>query len=239
MGPIGSRSEGRQIEVSEIAVDPQDPNLLLLGLSVGYVQSNDGGVTAYDCLHSGAGAGPARREPSPVKVVRGGAIQINPVSPNLIYLRNSLMKGTELYRTEDGGRHWNALAKAPNRFIRTLVAHPTNPQVLYATTEPGIYVTQDAGASWVPLQSGKAPQSTGGFTIPYYFNGTAFKSVATVVHENEPLIVDPTTVTCCMEPLACVSWSACDESDPPWTHFDHNALTCGKTEIGQQRFLCC
>jgi hypothetical protein len=119
------------------------------------------------------------------------------------------------------------------------VAHPTNPQVLYATTEPGIYVTQDAGASWVPLQSGKAPQSTGGFTIPYYFNGTAFNSVATVVHENEPLIVDPTTVTCCMEPLACVSWSACDESDPPWTHFDHNALTCGKTEIGQQRFLCC
>jgi photosystem II stability/assembly factor-like uncharacterized protein len=193
VGVRGDTLESRQTDVNEIAVDPDDSNLLILGLSVGYVQSNDGGVTGYDCLHSGAGAGPARRETSVVKVVRPGSIQIIPISPNSIYLRNGLMKGTELYRTDDGGRHWNALPRVPNRFIQTLVAHPTDPQILYATTESGIYVTQDAGASWVSLESGNAPHSTGGFTIPYYFNGTAFNSVATVVHEDEPLIVDPTT----------------------------------------------
>ncbi len=193
VGTRGDTVEGREMEVNEIAVDPDDPNAIILGLSTGYVQSNDGGVTAYDCLHSGAGAGAARRGSSPVKVVHPGSIQINATSPNVIYLRNNRMKATELYRTDDGGRRWNALPRVPDRFIQTLVAHPLDPQILYATTESGIYVTENAGASWVRLESGNAPQSTGGFTIPYYFSGTPFNSVATIVHQDEPLIVDPTT----------------------------------------------
>lgn len=189
----GSRTEMKDTEVDEIAVDPQQPGIVIARFGGGFVQSNDGGVTFSDCLRSGVGAGPGQRQPSAVKVVHSGAVQIDPGSPNLIYLRSAAARG-ETYRSADGGRTWDRLGNVPGQlFILTIAAHPANPQVVYATTSNGIYVSSDAGRSWVALASADAPKSTGNAAIPYYFNGTSFNSVMTVVRQDEPMIVDPQT----------------------------------------------
>lgn len=81
----------------------------------------------------------------------------------------------------------------PGSGALTIAVHPANPQVVYASTESNLYVSRDGGESWEIVQAGSAPQPTGGDTIPYNFNGTAFNSVATIVRENEPLVIDPQT----------------------------------------------
>jgi photosystem II stability/assembly factor-like uncharacterized protein len=58
-----------------------------------------------------------------------------------------------LYRTADGGRTWQSIAAAlprewPARVIRE---DPDNPDLLFAGTELGLYVSFDRGAAWHPL----------------------------------------------------------------------------------------
>lgn len=185
--PTDSAINCRDSELSEIVVDPGNPDILYARYSVFDLQSNDGGVHFYGCLGYGTGAGPVTREPLPMKVVRTGSIFVDPALPNLAYFRTR----TGFYRTGDGGKHWTQLAISGVDFVNTLTAHPGSPQILYAATERGMYVSSDAGRTWKALQSADAPKSTGGFTIPSYFNGTAFNSVATVVSEDEPILIDP------------------------------------------------
>jgi sortilin (neurotensin receptor 3) len=190
-----SQIDFRDGAVYDIAVDPLDANLVIANFSGGFAASNDGGANFADCLSLGTGAGPAQRPAAAVKVVHGAGIQISPSAPNVIYLRNhTLSTQNEVYRSADGGHHWNRLANMPgNPAVLSLVAHPTNPRTVYAATDRGIFASSDAGLSWTPVQSADAPKSTGGFTIPSFFNGTAFNSVATVVNENEPFVIDPVT----------------------------------------------
>ena len=190
----GGRSEARATGVDEIDVDPQDAGIVIASFDAGFGQISDGGVTFHDLLYSGEGAGAPARAAGAVRVVHGGSVQINPATPNVIYVRGGGSGRTSLYRTKDGGRRWARLANPGNHpFVLTIVTHPTNTGVLYATTEGGIYVSRDGGTSWIPLQSADAPKATGNVAIPYYFNGTAFNSVATVVRRDEPMVVDPST----------------------------------------------
>lgn len=57
------------------------------------------------------------------------------------------------YRTEDGGRTWQSVvgdlpADGPVKVVRE---DPKNPDLLYAGTEFGLFVSTDRGAHWVPL----------------------------------------------------------------------------------------
>ena len=69
--------------------------------------------------------------------------------------------------------------------------HPGSAQIVYAATENGLSVSRDSGGTWTAVRSGDAPKSAGEITIPSYFNGTAFNSVATYVQEDEPILLDP------------------------------------------------
>jgi hypothetical protein len=125
-----------------------------------------------------------------VKVVDTGAIQIGAALPNVVYFRTRGLHAG-IYRTDDGGRRWTRLATPNGATVLTLATHPQTPSIVYASTEGGLWVSRDSGGSWNPVQSADAPKSTGSFTIPPYFNGTAFNSVVTVVREDEPMLVDP------------------------------------------------
>jgi hypothetical protein len=171
----------------EIAVDPGMPNIVYARFRGFALQSNDGGVEFYDCLGFSGGEGPATRETLPIKVAHPGSIIMDPAMPNLGYLRAE----NALYRTGDSGRHWSKLTIPGVDFVNTIALHPGSPQIVYAATDKGIYVSQDAGRTWTAVQSADAPKTSGGFTIPYYWNGTAFNSVATVVSKDEPVIIDP------------------------------------------------
>ncbi|MBV8818130.1 MAG: hypothetical protein JO022_07215, partial [Acidobacteriaceae bacterium] len=187
----GSYTDMHNTEVWEVEVDPQNPNVVIANFSGGFTQSNDGGVTFFDCLRMGTGAGPASRDPLPVRVVHANGGRINPTFPNVLYVREHATHAA--YRSEDGGRRWTRLAIPGGGPVLSIAAHPANAKVVYAAGSSGIFVSQNAGNTWTQLQAGQGPKSTGGFTIPHYFNGTAFNSVATVVHEDEPIVVDPVT----------------------------------------------
>lgn len=61
------------------------------------------------------------------------------------------------YRTDDGGRTWQSIVGnlPPDEPMRLVREDPDNPDVLYAGTEHGLWISLDRGARWSPL--GKLP----------------------------------------------------------------------------------
>ena len=59
-----------------------------------------------------------------------------------------------LYRTRDYGKTWQAIVQGipSSCFLRVVREDPTQPSLLYAGTEFGIYISFDAGDRWQPLQ---------------------------------------------------------------------------------------
>lgn len=189
----GGNIEVRDTECRDIAVDPENPNIVYATFNAMPCESSDGGVHFFGCTGLGKGAGPAQRSSGKAKVIKPGRFQIDPVTPNIAYLRCVESNKDRLYRTTDGGRTWSSLSLPGAGFINTIVETPGKPQTAYAATERGLSVTEDGGKSWKPLASGNAPKSAGGFTIPSVFTGTAFKAVGTVVNTDEPILFDPLT----------------------------------------------
>src|SRR5262249_50401975 len=59
-----------------------------------------------------------------------------------------------VYRTHDGGKHWDPIAKGipDGSFVNVVRADPVRRGLLYAGTEKGVYVSFDDGDDWRPLQ---------------------------------------------------------------------------------------
>ncbi len=59
-----------------------------------------------------------------------------------------------VYVTRDGGRTWRNIVNGipANAFTRVVRQDPADPDLLYAGTETGVFVSFDAGARWQPLQ---------------------------------------------------------------------------------------
>jgi photosystem II stability/assembly factor-like uncharacterized protein len=59
-----------------------------------------------------------------------------------------------IYRTHDFGKTWTLVARgiAEDTFVRTVRQDPVRPQLLYAGTETGVYVSFDDGDDWQSLQ---------------------------------------------------------------------------------------
>jgi photosystem II stability/assembly factor-like uncharacterized protein len=61
-----------------------------------------------------------------------------------------------VYRTEDYGRRWASVASAGQiqESVHILVEDPVTPNLLFAGTDLGVYVSLDRGARWFPLRHG-------------------------------------------------------------------------------------
>ncbi|MCJ7629316.1 MAG: hypothetical protein MUO50_13135, partial [Longimicrobiales bacterium] len=64
-----------------------------------------------------------------------------------------------IYRTEDFGRRWSSLADEDQiwGFVHTLEEDPVTPNLLFAGTEFGLYVSLDRGENWFPWRYGVPP----------------------------------------------------------------------------------
>ena len=64
-----------------------------------------------------------------------------------------------IYRTEDFGRRWSSLADEDQiwGFVHTLEEDPVTPNLLFAGTEFGLYVSLDRGENWFPWRHGVPP----------------------------------------------------------------------------------
>lgn len=63
--------------------------------------------------------------------------------------------GQSVWRSKDMGETWQRLSRGMfmECEVRALVAHPSDPKIIYAGTDSGVYRTKDGGENWTRLDS--------------------------------------------------------------------------------------
>jgi hypothetical protein len=93
-----------------------------------------------------------------------GAIVIDPNSSHSnswIYVAYGGFVNNNVYRSTDFGATWTSVSGTgstalPAVPVYSFAVHPVDPNLLYAGTEIGIFVSQDGGTNWEPTQDGPA-----------------------------------------------------------------------------------
>ena len=171
--------DGQQI--SQMAVDPHDPNRLLVAVAGhpygpnperGIYRSTDGGQTFQKSLYKDDNIG-------------AGDVKIDPSDPNVVYAtlwearegpwENGEWNGTSggIFKSTDGGQTWNQLTGGlPKDIVQSyVVIARSNPQRLFAVVatpdKVELYRSQDAGETWSTATTDSRPKGRiGGGDLP-------------------------------------------------------------------------
>ena len=117
-------------------------------------------------IHYSPDGGQTWNDVSPEDLPEWTTISILEVSPHnqgTVYFAGHRYKladhRTYFYKTTDYGKTWQRITNGirENDFARVIREDPVRPGLLYAGTETGVYVSFDAGASWLPLQRNLPP----------------------------------------------------------------------------------
>ena len=90
-------------------------------------------------------------------------LAIDPTNPNIIYLATGDGDAGDTYcvgvlKSTDGGLTWNPTGLVftvnQTREMRRLIINPSNPQILMAATNGGLYRTTDGGTTWTSVVGG-------------------------------------------------------------------------------------
>jgi photosystem II stability/assembly factor-like uncharacterized protein len=137
-----------------LAVHPGHPEVLFAGTYNGVVRSDDRGGR---WRQTSSGMPP---EQWPFDVV------IDADDPQIMYVatKNGQNKGFcdrnefcgVLMKSTDGGRSWTEIMKGmdDDREYYRLIIHPADHDVLFVSTDRGVFASADAGASWRPMNGG-------------------------------------------------------------------------------------
>ena len=75
-------------------------------------------------------------------------LQFDPHVPNRVYLTSDV---AGIWRSDDLGENWRFINRGlRNLNVPLLAIAPSDPNVLYAGTKGGVFVSKDAGQSWLP-----------------------------------------------------------------------------------------
>jgi len=124
-------------EVLRVAVDPQDKQTVYAATAYGIFKTQDGGKTWVE-----KNRGLTSTFTETIVIDRSD--------------HDRLFCATEsgVHRSDDGGEHWQPVALL-GFGIRTLVQHPTNPDIFAAGTEDdGVFISKDHGQTWQPKNNG-------------------------------------------------------------------------------------
>jgi hypothetical protein len=158
MGPMGPmsgvatngfpRKAGRD---NFITFHPTNPSIFWAGAPAGGLwKTTDGGLTWSTNTDN-------------LTVIGCSDLAIDSSNPNIMYLATGDGDAGDTYcigvlKSTDGGNTWNTtgltFAVSAQRQMRRLIIHPTNPQVLLAATNIGIYRTTNGGTSWTQVATG-------------------------------------------------------------------------------------
>src|SRR6266478_5679619 len=150
--------------VSDIALDPKNPFVFYVGLAHGGVFKTGNNGVSFDPIFD--------KQP----VLSIGAIAIAPSDSDVIWVgtgeandRNSSGWGNGVYRTTDGGEHWQNVGLKESRAIGRIVVDPRKPEVAYVAAsghlwadggERGLFKTTDAGKTWKLILQGPSPHKS-------------------------------------------------------------------------------
>lgn len=84
-------------------------------------------------------------------------VHVHPTDPNIIVLTLQTYSSTvhQVYRTVDQGLHWEPIdATLPDEPANTIEIDPQHPTWYFLGTDLGVYVSFDAGGSWLPFNTG-------------------------------------------------------------------------------------
>jgi photosystem II stability/assembly factor-like uncharacterized protein len=149
--------------VTDIAIDPRNPFVFYVGLGHGGIfKSGDSGVT-FD---------PVFDKQSHLSI---GSIAVASSDSDVLWVgtgeandRNSADWGDGVYRTTDGGDHWQNVGLQNSRCIARVVVDPKNPEIAYVAAmgnlwadggERGLYKTTDGGKNWKLVLEAPAPHN--------------------------------------------------------------------------------
>lgn len=138
--------------ISAIAESPIDPNVLWVGTEDGNVQlSHDGGQTWKNV---------ASAIPNMPHGTWVSSVVASNTSPNAAYVAFDGHRSDDfkiyIFRTSDFGHSWTSIANGipSGATVHVLREDAVNPDLLFAGTEYGAYVSFDRGSSWYKFRSG-------------------------------------------------------------------------------------
>jgi len=128
-------------DVRSLAVDPRDPDHVLLGTSAGQLfASQDGGDSWQRLAQLGEQA----------QYVLDNIV-FDRTQPGTIYVAAWNVEGSDsgdLFRSTDDGRSWHTIKGLHGKSIRAFAVAPSNSAVLVAGALDGLYRSNDKGANW-------------------------------------------------------------------------------------------
>ncbi len=139
--------------VVQLAESPNQEGLLYAGTDDGLVQVSENGGGAWRRVESFPGV-PERSYVAKLLASRHAAARVYAAFDN----HKSADFKPYVLKSDDAGRTWTSIAGdlPADEFVWSLAEDRLDPQLLFAGTEKGLYVTRDGGAHWVRL-NGKLP----------------------------------------------------------------------------------
>jgi len=138
--------------IADIAIAPHDP-------SVWYVAVGSGGV--WKTVNAGTTWTPVFDEEVSYSI---GCVTIDPSNPHVIWVGSGenvggrhVGYGDGVYRSRDGGAHWENLGLKDSQHISRIIVHPEDSDVVWVASqgplwskggERGLYKTRDGGKTW-------------------------------------------------------------------------------------------
>jgi len=146
---VGPFRGGRVLAVTGV---PGEPNVYYFGAVAGGVWKSTNGGRMWKPIFDQQGTSSI------------GSIAVADSDHNVIYvgtgeacIRGNISYGDGVYKSLDGGQHWQHLGLKDTRHIGAVIVHPKNPDIAFVAalghayapnTERGIFRTRDGGKSW-------------------------------------------------------------------------------------------
>ncbi|HLB36506.1 MAG TPA: choice-of-anchor D domain-containing protein, partial [Gemmatimonadales bacterium] len=138
--------------VSALAVAPTNANMVLAGMSDGFIHRTTIGLTSNSSTNW------------PFVQPRAGYVSwlaFDPTNANIAYATYSTFGGTHVWKSTDGGATWTGIDGSgatgiPDIPVHSIVVDPAITSRLYVGTDLGVFVSRDGGATWAVENTGFA-----------------------------------------------------------------------------------
>lgn len=156
-GPVATENTTAEYycTIISLAESPARAGMIWAGTDDGNLQlTTDGGKTWTNLIRNITGVDPN----SPVSHVEPS--RVNPAVAYVSFDRHMLDDFRPyIFRTGDGGRSWTNITGnlPPKAYVLVVCEDPKNPNLIYAGTELGLFVSYTGGTNWAPLHLKNLP----------------------------------------------------------------------------------